>query len=78
LNQRRMNEIGVVEVNESLERWSMPWHARLKNLAEASRTVTTPHGEWVFQVVRAHSAAAPAGSWLGRARTRPTEHASMR
>lgn len=74
---RRMKEIGAGEVSESPELWSMPWHARLKNLAEAARTVTTPHGEYVFKVVRAHSAA-PVGSWLGRARSRPTEHACTR
>jgi hypothetical protein len=73
-----MNVIGVVEVNESVELWSMPWHARLKNLAEAARTVTTPHAEYAFKVVRAHSAAAPVGSWLGRVRSRPTEHACTR
>jgi hypothetical protein len=79
-------------MNEHPELWNMPWHARLKNLAE----VAAVSGEFCFRVVRAKSAVAtqsavraqypasspnpvpvqspvtPAGSWLGRARSRTT------
>jgi hypothetical protein len=58
--------------NGPSELWNMPWHARLKNLAE----VVTPNGPYCFNAVRsqsavrAQSASAPAGSWLRRARGR--------
>jgi hypothetical protein len=92
-------------MNEHPELWNMPWHARLKNLAE----VAAVSGEFCFRVVRAQSAVGaqnpiaarsavpaqdpvrapnpvrvqnpvtPAGSWLGRARSRATPvHPSCR
>jgi hypothetical protein len=98
-------------MNEHPELWNMPWHARLKNLAE----VAAVSGEFCFRVVRAQSLArpqgsahaqstvraqnpvrapsqlcaqgqvrpqspvTPAGSWLGRARSRATPvHISAR
>ena len=56
------------------ELWNMPWHARLKDLAD----VATATGQYCFKAVRAQSAptlqsaANPDGSWLGRARSRAT------
>jgi hypothetical protein len=80
-------------MNKHPELWNMPWHARLKNLAEVAAT----SGEFCFRVVRAQSAVpaqsavrmqsavcaqspvTSAGSWLGRALGRATPaHVSAR
>lgn len=56
--------------NECSALWNMPWHARLKDLADVAATT----GQYCFKAVRAQSAAAsqsaasPVGSWLGRVR----------
>jgi hypothetical protein len=74
MNRAQLNASGTRAMNEHPELWNMPWHARLKNLAE----VAAVSGEFCFRVVRAQSAAgaqnpmAQAGSWLGRARRRAT------
>ena len=65
------------------ELWNMPWHTRLKNVAEVAAT----SGPYCFKAIRAQSAhtaqsagsSNSAGSWLGRARCRAaSQHACIR
>jgi hypothetical protein len=60
-------------MNQPAQIWSMPWHARLKNLADTLRAEGTDTQAATAKIVRARIAVSPAGSWLrrGRSRTMP-------
>ena len=59
---------GSCGLNEASKLWSMPWHARLKSLAD---TLGLPPEQAVAAqtIVRAPVSGVQ-GSWLGRARNR--------
>ena len=63
-----LSEVSIVD--ERSEMWSTPWHARLKNLAEALRSESAEQGGAPFKVARARIGGASTGSWLGRVRVR--------
>jgi len=60
-------------MNRSTELWSMPWHARLKDLAdnlrgESAVTAALAARRLTARKPTARIVAGPAGSWLNRAR----------
>jgi hypothetical protein len=60
---------GAGATNEPSATWSLPWHTRLKNLAEAARLESAENARGL-KVARLQSMANPAASWLRRARSR--------
>ncbi len=57
-------------MNHPTALWSTPWHARLKMQADALRAEGGVNSPAASKSLRARIAMSPAGSWLGRARSR--------
>ncbi len=57
-------------MNQPAQLWSMPWHARLKTLADTLRAEGAENSRAASKIVRARIEVSPAGSWLRRARSR--------
>lgn len=57
-------------MNQTADLWISPWHARLKNLSETVRLEATVTAVATSNIARVRTALRPAGSWLGRARSR--------
>ena len=58
-------------MNPSCALWSMPWHARLKNLADGLRAEVPDNFVTASKFGRARNAPSADGSWLRRKRSRP-------
>ena len=66
-------------MNQSVQLWSTPWHARLKNLADALRAESAENSAAAPRMARARVVTSPTGSWLVRARsTRKPMHLTGR
>jgi hypothetical protein len=70
MNSERPCAAGVCAMDESSKLWSMPWHVRLKNLADTVRPESAHHVRAALKATRGQSAVdSVPKSWLVRARS---------
>jgi hypothetical protein len=67
MSSDRTPENRVDVTNDHSKLWSMPWHARLKNLADTVGPESAEHVVAALRVSSAKSAVSVQESWLGRA-----------
>jgi hypothetical protein len=68
MSSDRTPESGVA--NDHSKLWSMPWHARLKDLADTVGPGSVEHVVATLKISPARATLSVPASWLGRARSR--------